>query len=363
MLTSPIKNTWVTVRGESTRYAFDKKGVILWSYATDCIDLFRLGAKIIAKILVTGASGFVGSHVLQALMAIEHRDVRYVAACRNPARLIPEYRGEVRIGDLRDPDYLDRLLVGIDIVCHAAGEMPFGNHGKTCAESYLGPAIDLFEHAVEWRVSRFVNLSSIAVAATGQRNNADAPGRRRRGQAMVNGLLAMEDYLRANASRGCPVINLRAGIYSGRRLQHGLLPWLLNTRLPPATGRYAYLPLVDGRDLAQAVIRAALAPRQAQYASFNIIGPDLPTHGQVAEFLARQGRTPRRFPALPSFITRPLFGLAAHTAAFARAPLITPALNNLLHNPPMDNRKAMAQLGYDPEIGWQASLYDWLRDF
>ena len=49
------------------------------------------------KVLVLGATGFVGR---QALIALQRRaSIEVVAGCRNPERLAP-FEGEVRVGDL-----------------------------------------------------------------------------------------------------------------------------------------------------------------------------------------------------------------------------------------------------------------------
>ena len=64
------------------------------------------------SIIVTGATGFVGSHVLEELSQIGHQELHIIAACRDRRKLIPEFKGEVREGDLRDPDYIDRVLAG-----------------------------------------------------------------------------------------------------------------------------------------------------------------------------------------------------------------------------------------------------------
>jgi len=295
-------------------------------------------------------------------MAIDHDRLEVVAACRDPRRLPADYRGEVRVGDLRDPAYLDRLLVGIDIICHSAGWTSFFNPVSACSEHYLEPGIELFNRAIEWRVPRFVNLSSIGVAALGQRNDADAAGKPRLQHAMFNCMIGMEDYLKAHADRGCSVINLRAGIYSGRGLRRGLLPFLRQARLLPRVGgRYGFLPLVDGRDLAQAFLRAALLPESAQYLSFNILGPEVPTQQQLRRFLRQHDTGPLPSLGLPALLSRPLFRLLGLSAGFSRQPLLTPALGTLLHNPLMDNSKANQQLGYDPQISWQASILDWLQ--
>ncbi|MCW9014268.1 MAG: NAD(P)-dependent oxidoreductase [Gammaproteobacteria bacterium] len=331
--------------------------------------IYFIKETVIAKILVTGATGFVGSHILESLMAIEHTGVEIVAACRRPEKLLTAYKGEIRVGDLRDADYLDRLLAGVDIVCHAAGWSSFLSDGQASREQYLEPTLELINHAVEWRVSRFVNLSSIAAAGLKHRNNADCRGQPRRYWPMINCMIAVEDYLRAQTTRNshlnCSVVNLRCGIYSGTRLgTTSPLPLLfsrIDSPLLPCTGgRYGYLPLVDGRDIGQAFVRAALAPLDTSYTSLNIVGPDTPSQKQVMDFLGRQSKQSAYRLPLPAIFTQITTLAIEHVSHNPGQKLFTRSLNSILTNPLIYNDKAISALGYDPEISWQASLQSFL---
>jgi nucleoside-diphosphate-sugar epimerase len=328
--------------------------------------IFFTGNIVIAKILITGASGFVGSHILQTLMAIGHKNLQPVAACREPRRLPPGYTGEVRQGDLRDPAYLDRLLVGIDIVCHTAGWTSFVNKQAESRELYLEPTLELIRHVLEWRVPRFVNLSSIAVTSVAQRNDAEARARPRRYWPMISCMGAVEDFMLAHATQSCSFVNLRCGIYSGHRLHNGLLPLLISrlnsSLLPHNRGKYGYLPLVDGIDLGQAFTRAALAPESAGYVSMNILGPDQPSHAEVIQFIQQHMGFKQNSIGLPRFINQllhPMLALIPHGSSR----LFTRNLSDYLSNPRLSNEFAQQQLGYDPTVSWQASLLNLLNDY
>lgn len=298
-------------------------------------------------------------------MNIQHQDLSIVAACRNPNKLIPQFSGEVRQGDLRDGKYLDRVLAGIDIICHTAGWSSFENSGEQCNKAYLEPTIDLINHANEWRVSRFINLSSLYVCAPLQRNNAAVNGKPMRYWPMMNCHIAVEDYLREYQQPRCQFVNLRLGLYSGKRLNMGLLPLLLSrnqqTFLPYLTDTAGHFPIIDGRDIGQAFARAALGPFESSYSSLNIVGPQTPTHQQVMAFIEAQIQTRPLTRGLPSPLANPILWLQGITHKVNQQPLLTAAMRNMLKSPLIDNTQATRQMGYDPQVSWQASLLDTLE--
>lgn len=77
------------------------------------------------RILITGAAGFVGSHVADRLAGSSHELVLLDA-------LLPAAHGTggpppgVVVGDVRDADLLTRLLTGVDAVCHQAAMVGHG---------------------------------------------------------------------------------------------------------------------------------------------------------------------------------------------------------------------------------------------
>lgn len=288
-----------------------------------------------------------------------------MAACRDQHKLPAAYKGEIRIGDLRDNEYRDRMLNGIDIICHAAGWPSFLNDKSLSKKHYLEPALDLINTALEWRVKRFVNLSNIAVASIKNRHDANSAGSPRRHNAMLNCMMAVENYLKSKASENFSVVNLRCGIYSGKHLNLGVLPALLNRiqskAIPEIIGQYAYLPLVDGRDIGQAFARASLAPAMAFYESMNIVGPEVPEQKQVYEFLHNEFKLAQPVIKLPAAL---LYGYSLLTGLmnYHGEKLLPNGLADFLANPFINNQKATELIGYNPEVHWTASLQDsWLH--
>ncbi|MFD2765306.1 NAD-dependent epimerase/dehydratase family protein [Micromonospora eburnea] len=81
------------------------------------------------RILVTGAAGFIGSQVAD-LLAVEGHEVVALDALLPQAHggELPEWsrRHAPVVGDVRDPGLLDRLLPGVDAVCHQAAMVGHG---------------------------------------------------------------------------------------------------------------------------------------------------------------------------------------------------------------------------------------------
>ena len=73
------------------------------------------------KVLVTGATGFVGSHVAQLLCA-QGADVRVLVRATSRTENLADLKAERITGDLRDPDSLSKAMQGCEFVFHVAAD-------------------------------------------------------------------------------------------------------------------------------------------------------------------------------------------------------------------------------------------------
>jgi nucleoside-diphosphate-sugar epimerase len=111
------------------------------------------------KVLVTGAGGFLGGHVVDRLSARGH-GVR--AICR-PASAVPEWKGPVDIfrADLRADDDLAPAFDGIDAVLHLAAATTGGEDAQF-ASSVVGTE-KLLSAMAKSSVRRLAHVSSLVV--------------------------------------------------------------------------------------------------------------------------------------------------------------------------------------------------------
>jgi len=79
------------------------------------------------RVLVTGAAGFVGSHIAETIRAAGHevRGMDSLAPAVHRGR--PDYvSGDLVVGDVRDPAVVNEALYGADAVCHQAALVGLG---------------------------------------------------------------------------------------------------------------------------------------------------------------------------------------------------------------------------------------------
>jgi len=123
-----------------------------------------------STILVTGASGFVGSHLTPALLDAGHRVVALVrddaAADEVRRRLTPSQAAglETRTGDVTKPDTLPTALAGVDAVLHLVAVPRDYDKGQTLRLVNTEGTRNVLTATKAAGVRRFVHLGALGVA-------------------------------------------------------------------------------------------------------------------------------------------------------------------------------------------------------
>lgn len=122
------------------------------------------------KVLVTGGAGFIGSHVVDRLVA-NHYKVRVIddlstGQLDNIQEHVASGAVDFVKGDIRDVSLVEKSLEGANAVIHLAAlaSVPFSiEHPALTFDVNLSGTLNLLRYSIKQKVNRFVFISSCAV--------------------------------------------------------------------------------------------------------------------------------------------------------------------------------------------------------
>ncbi|KIF66954.1 hypothetical protein HY68_34620 [Streptomyces sp. AcH 505] len=215
------------------------------------------------NVVLTGATGFVGSAVLRRLAMTAGpggRPVRIVAVSR---RAVPEDQdGAVRrvSADVSDPAGVRGLLAGADALVHAVSYV--GKDAELCRAVNIDGTMFLMREAADAGVERIVQVSTSAVYGPGPHRGVDVRDLRPAPSSVASASrLAAESF-----TLGAGGLVLRPNLIVGRG-DAWVVPAIaeLTRRVPPQWGHGTGLQsVVDVDDLARLVAASATGARPCQ---------------------------------------------------------------------------------------------------
>jgi nucleoside-diphosphate-sugar epimerase len=254
------------------------------------------------KVLLTGASGFVGSHILDCLRA---RNIEVVLLLRPTAekKFIKEHVGaglvgaglgvehtggvEVRQGSIMEEEGLGRALEGITHVIHCAGLTRARKVSEFYEVNQVGTRNLVKAVNAAKGISRFVHISSLAAIGPG---TAGKPAREDDSPAPVSeygkSKLAAETEVRTQCR--VPFVMLRPpGVYGPRDYGFLSLFKAVRSHVLPRPSVNQWLSLVFVKDLAEAAVTCLEHPNAAGKAYF-VAANEVVTSRELTEEVASQ---------------------------------------------------------------------------
>lgn len=313
------------------------------------------------RVLVTGATGLVGRHLVEALLSSEGVEIRALTRQAGPLRaLFPEDGGRLEIveGDLSAPGSLVGICEDVDCIFHCAVFGTSPANATATQEDYdrvnVAGSAALAREALSSEVRRFVHVSS--TAAMGAPEDAvvteasecfpSAPYQisKRAAELALLDLLGTGP-LELIILRPCLVVG--AGKDAGELLtffrlcRKGIFPIFGNALR-------SIKPLVSVKDLVRAMILAYEHGRPGEiYLIHSGVGHQL---GEILEAAGQLLGNPKPYRRVPLWIAHlvawsstPIFRLLGR-----RPPLTPKRLSLFLANRDIDISKAERELGYRP---------------
>lgn len=250
-------------------------------------------------VLVTGATGFLGAHVVHSLLR-QGDEVRALVRPDSPRNHIRKLGVDWVEGDLLEPESLLRACAGVQGVVHCAALVSYWSRQDAQQRRVnVEGTVSLLEAAHDAGVGRLVHVSSAA-----------AVGARRSGEILDEGAFweleseripyvrskrRAEERVLAAAWGGLPAVVVNPSTILGPRLD-GRPPSPLITGI--MRGRLPWIPpggvsITDVSEVAAAIVRALRAGRPGErylLAGHNLTWEQL--YAAIAEYA--DGRVPRR---------------------------------------------------------------------
>lgn len=131
-----------------------------------------------SNVLVTGADGFIGSHLVEALVKKGHKVKAFVLYNSFNSwgwldHCADEIKGEFEVfsGDIRDPYGVKNAMQGCDAVLHLAAliAIPFSYHSpNTYVETNITGTLNVLQAARELAIEKIIHTSTSEVYGTAQ---------------------------------------------------------------------------------------------------------------------------------------------------------------------------------------------------
>ncbi len=268
-------------------------------------------------VALTGGTGFVGSHVADALLAAGFR-VRALVRRPDDVAWLKSKNVDLVKGDVRDPATLPALVEGAAAVVHVAGKTSARSEAEYMAANAAGTE-NIAAAALEQAPLAHVVLVSSQAAGGPSRNGtpvktSDDP---RPMSSYGRSKLAGEDALRRS---GVPFTILRpCAVYGPRETAiRDLFVAASRGIVPVLAGGRPRIQMVYGPDVAAAVLGAiSRGPRQE---TFFVAHPEVLDYAAIGETLAGLPiRRPFRVP-VPAALIRGAGHIAGALSRFGKAP-------------------------------------------
>lgn len=320
------------------------------------------------KALVTGATGFIGSHIAERLVA-RGDHVRALIRTSSDARFLQDLGVELATGDITDPRSLSGAMTGIDVVYHAAAVVSDWGPWRDFQRSTIDGTRNVLDGAAAAGVTRLLYVSTDGVYTWSAFKGVvteDSPLEKRFGwlDYYRRSKSAAEGIAREfSAARNIDVTIVRPGLVFGERdraMFPGIVRFLKGGSAALLGRGDNPLPYVYAGDVAEACILAATSEAAAGRV-YNVASEEAVTQKLVLDAVADATGLPRPKRHLPIALAYAVGAAMEAWCLFVRRRRRRPELTRLAVillacNFREDASRLQSELGWTPKVSMQEAV-------
>jgi uncharacterized protein YbjT (DUF2867 family) len=295
-------------------------------------------------ILITGATGYIGRHLVARLVAQGERPRCLVRDTKRAAAILPADKVELARGDTVDSASLQEAVRGIDTIVHAAfitadHKESAGNHYE---DTNVRGTANLIQAAKDAGVKRIIEISGLGT-------KEDKPG------SYMQGRFLAEKMLKES---GLDWTIIQPSVLFGKDAPFikGLADLIRTAPVVPLIGggKTLFQPIYV-EDIVTVIIKVLEDPARTSGKTYTIGGPAYYSFSQVIDILLETMHKSRIKAPAPTALVG--IGAAMMEAVLPRPPLTKAAMTLFSFNNTTDLRSVERAFGFTP-----VSFSDYLQE-
>jgi farnesol dehydrogenase len=313
------------------------------------------------KILVTGATGFVGERLVRALLK-NHQVTCFV---RSKKTLSDLKNLNFIFGDINDQEAIDKAVKGHDVVYHLVG---IGNVNACSKKDYflykkinVEGTRNILDACLKYKIKKIIYLSSTAamglikekIVTENTPCNPHTPYQKSKFESEQ----LIKEYF---DNRNLPIIILRPSMIYGAGMYHGALIQINNFFkkgiVPLIGGGKSIIPAIHVNDVVDAILLATENGKDGE--TYIITNETLKTLKEMVELMEREsGKKIIKLNIPKSLIKIPVFFIQHISSLLGIKPILTlQRIDSMTTNRIFNISKAKKELGWTPQTDLDKGL-------
>jgi dihydroflavonol-4-reductase len=306
------------------------------------------------RVFVTGATGFIGRHLVQRMLRDDH-ELRCLVRRPDAGRCLEQRGASAIAGDVTDRASVERALPGCDCLIHLANVYSFWEADRRVyAKVNVEGTRNVMECALAAAVPHVVYVSSVVYygrPAESPFTEASAPGPVRFSEYARTKFEGDRVASELREQRGLPLVTIMPGAVLGpgdTKATGEYIRSLITRRMPARVMEGSVLTFVHVRDVAEAIARASA--RDDLAGTRFLVGAERLTFGEINRLVSDIAGVALPVLRMPDWLAAACAALLTGLASLTGQPppwgMSTDQIRTMKQGFAFDGGKAARELGF-----------------